>query len=200
MHLRRRDGRSGKVRRIVLAVLRFDAQTKAIYAVSAWKWPSGRNAHRADDHHLQGAYNAPGFLARSRSPTHALPHGADNGCPLWCSRSRTNMPKPTIAALGAAPIVGSGMFDAFGRHACQASSNSPVPFSTSAIAPRRGQRPPAPHPRAGQAGRACPCSRARRSLPSVCGGRMLTFPLATPCAALAASATRTGSCRVACTY
>src|SRR5215216_4307246 len=28
---------SGKVRRTVLAVLRFDEQTKAIYAVSAWK-------------------------------------------------------------------------------------------------------------------------------------------------------------------
>lgn len=29
--------RSGKVRRTVLAVLRFDAQTKELYAVSAWK-------------------------------------------------------------------------------------------------------------------------------------------------------------------
>jgi deazaflavin-dependent oxidoreductase (nitroreductase family) len=29
--------RSGKVRRTILAVLRFDKQTKAIYAVSAWK-------------------------------------------------------------------------------------------------------------------------------------------------------------------
>ena len=29
--------RSGKVRRTILAVLRFDAQTREIYAVSAWK-------------------------------------------------------------------------------------------------------------------------------------------------------------------